>query len=109
MKMILSLALLALSMGVTTPAFAEKMACLKGDTLAGPNCVHVDQRPMRDPMTTVYRVTGKEAKTVWFGTGTLKKSTVDYIIIVEPVMGEDGKMHQVEVRYDWTGTAYEER
>lgn len=92
-------------MAVSGSARAES-TCLEGDALMGPNCVHVEARPGRDPMSTVYRVKGKKVSTVWDGVGTIVKSTKDYLIVEEPVDNPNGGVSLARVRHDWTGSEY---
>ena len=82
-------------------ALADESICLDGDALVGPNCVHAEGRPGRDPMTTVYRVEGKKVSTVWDGVGTVVESTAQFILVEEPT--DNGR---AKVRHNWTGSAY---
>lgn len=96
----------ALSVLLSVQAFAGEGVCLAGDIQRGPNCVHEESRPLRDPVSTVYRVTGKRVRVVWDGVGSVKTSTSEYIVVTEPVSDESGKVRLGDVRYDWNGSEY---
>lgn len=91
---------------LSVQAFAAETVCLEGDTLRGPNCVHEEVRPLRDPISTVYRVEGKRVRVVWDGVGTVKSSTRASLVVTEPVSDDDGKVRLADVRYEWNGSAY---
>ncbi len=105
MKQLLSLLALVLATLISVSASAGE--CLAGDAPMGPNCVHVEERSARLPMTTVYQVKDDRASTVWMGLGTVKKSTKSYLIIEELVGTPDGRLSTELVKHNWTGTVYE--
>lgn len=107
MKRLAGLFFLALLTARSGLALADENACLDGDTKMGPNCVHEDGRPGRDPMTTVYRVEDKKVSTVWTGVGTVQKSVADYLIVEELVDDGNGGARWAKVRHNWMGAAYE--
>lgn len=106
MKCLVWLLATTLSGLLSVQAFAAEGVCLEGDTLRGPNCVHEEERPLRDPISTVYRVDGKRVRVVWDGVGTVKSSTSAFLIVTEPVSDDDGKVRLADVRHDWDGTVY---
>ena len=62
---------------------------------------------MRDPLSTVYRVQDREIQSVWYGVGTITKSTPEFLIVLEPVSDDAGNVRHAEVRHNWTGSSYE--
>ncbi len=106
MKCLSGILVVVLAALPSVQVFAGEGACLEGDTQRGPNCVHEESRSLRDPISTVYRVTGKRVRVVWDGVGTVKTSTPEYIVVTEPVSDDSGQVRLDDVRYDWNGSTY---
>lgn len=70
---------------VPTPAWAD--ACVDGDQVMGPNCVHVGSWEVSSasglvgslPYSTVYRVVDGTKVVLWKGLGKVEESTPDYL------------------------------
>lgn len=104
MKRIFSLLVVVLSLFVASSASAE---CVTGDVEMGPNCIHEEVRPGRDPMTSVYRVEGETVTHVWAGVGTVLASTSALLVIRELVSDPNGDLHLEAIRHNWLGSVYE--
>jgi len=78
-------------------SLALALSCLGSDRLMGPNCVHEERRPLRDPWVTVYRSSG----IVWLGPGKLVRSTPSYIVVKESLSDA-----WVVTVFRWNGNAY---